>query len=74
MKRAPELRSLSEDHHHGLVHARRLRKAAARDEEYPAEKTAREFLDFWQKETSVHFCREEEVLLRVMARYGEDVG
>ena len=29
MKRAAELRSLSEDHHHGLVHARRLREAAS---------------------------------------------
>jgi NADPH:quinone reductase-like Zn-dependent oxidoreductase len=25
MKRAPELRKFSEDHHHGLVHARQLR-------------------------------------------------
>jgi hypothetical protein len=32
MRRAPELRTLSQDHHHGLVHARRLRRAA--DEGY----------------------------------------
>src|SRR5215211_1374940 len=32
MKRTPELRTLSEDHHHGLVHARRLRRATEADE------------------------------------------
>jgi hypothetical protein len=36
MKRTPELRTLSEDHH-GLVHARRLRRVAEGDEPYPAE-------------------------------------
>ncbi len=54
MKRAPELRTLSEDHHHGLVYARRLRRAAEGDEAHPAEATAEDFLDFWQKETAVH--------------------
>jgi hypothetical protein len=29
MKRAAELKSLSEDHHHGLVQARRLRRVAS---------------------------------------------
>ena len=29
MKRTAELKSLSEDHHHGLVHARRLRRATS---------------------------------------------
>ena len=28
MKHTPELRTLSEDHHHGLVHACRLRRMA----------------------------------------------
>ena len=46
MKRTPELRTLSEDHHHGLVHARRLRTAA--------EATAKDFLNFWQRDTAVH--------------------
>lgn len=73
MKRTPELRTLSEDHHHGLVQARRLRRAAERDEAHPAEATARGFLDFWQKETAIHFRKEEEVLLPVMARHGGDV-
>jgi iron-sulfur cluster repair protein YtfE (RIC family) len=73
MKRAPELRKLSEDHHHGLVNARRLKKAAEGDEESAAEKMARDFLDFWQKDTSLHFREEEEVLLPVMARYEANV-
>src|ERR687897_479617 len=47
MKRTPELRTLSEDHHHGLVQARRLRGAAKGDD--PPGKTARDFLDFWQR-------------------------
>src|SRR5215207_8899014 len=73
MKRTPELRTLSEDHHHGLVHARRLRRAAEGDEITSAESTARDFLDFWQKDTALHFRKEEEVLLPVMARYGGDI-
>jgi hemerythrin-like domain-containing protein len=73
MKRTPELRTLSEDHHHGLVHSRRLRRAAERGETTSAESTARAFLDFWQKDTALHFRKEEEVLLPVMARYGGDI-
>jgi iron-sulfur cluster repair protein YtfE (RIC family) len=73
MKRTPELRTLSEDHHHGLVQTRRLRRAAEADEIDSAESTARDFLDFWQKDTALHFRKEEEVLLPLMARYGGDL-
>lgn len=73
MKRTPELSELSRDHHHGLVHAHRLQKAAAGEEEHPVGKTAVAFLDFWQRDTSTHFRKEEEVLLPVMVRYGEDI-
>lgn len=73
MNRAPELRMLSEDHHHGLVHACRLKKAALGDPEHPARATARAFLDFWREETSIHFRKEEEVLLPVMTRHGADI-
>ena len=73
MKRTPELRTLSEDHHHGLVHARQLRRAQKGEEANSAKSAAKEFLDFWQKETSIHFRKEEEVLLPVVARYGGDV-
>jgi hemerythrin-like domain-containing protein len=73
MKRAAELRSLSEDHHHGLVHARRLREAASAEAGDQVQ-TARAFLEFWQSETSAHFRKEEEVLLPVLARHGGDPG
>ena len=73
MKRAPELRTLSEDHHHGLVHARRLRRTTEADEADSAVVVTRGFLDFWQKDTALHFRKEEEVLLPVMARYGGDI-
>jgi iron-sulfur cluster repair protein YtfE (RIC family) len=73
MKLTPELRSLSEDHHHGLVHARRLRRATEADEADSAESVARGFLNFWQKDTALHFRKEEEVLLPVMARYKGDL-
>ena len=73
MKRTPELRTLSEDHHHGLVHARRLRRIKEGEEANSLESAAKEFLDFWQKEASIHFRKEEEVLLPVVARYGGDV-
>jgi iron-sulfur cluster repair protein YtfE (RIC family) len=72
VKRAAELRSLSEDHHHGLVNARRLRQAAS-GEGTIREEVVRTFLELWQKDTSVHFRREEEVLLPVLARHGGDL-
>jgi hemerythrin-like domain-containing protein len=73
MKRTPELRTLSEDHHHGLVQARRLRRVAEAGEADSAEAVAKGFLDFWQKDTAHHFRKEEEVLLPIMARYGGDL-
>lgn len=69
MKRAAELRTLSEDHHHGLVNARRLRQVAS-EKQGAWEEAATAFLEFWQKDTSIHFRQEEEVLLPVLARYG----
>ena len=64
MKRHPSLRTLSDDHHGGLVWARRLRRAAAGEGDPPAE-VAREFLRFWDTDTTLHFREEEEVLLPV---------
>lgn len=75
MKRHPGLRDLSSDHHHGLVHARHLVKAAAEmqvseDELAAAAETARAFLAYWAEHINHHFREEEEVLLPVFARYG----
>jgi hemerythrin-like domain-containing protein len=74
MKRASELRDLSDHHHQGLVQARRLRRAATGEETTTPEATADAFLKFWQEETTAHFREEEEALLPVLARYGGDVG
>src|ERR671916_2448695 len=71
MKRHPSLRPFSDDHHQGLVNARQLRKAASGEGDNSAD-TARNFLEFWQRDTSLHFRKEEEVLLPVLARYGAD--
>ncbi len=74
MKRAPELRYLSDHHHQGLVQARRLRRAATGEERTAPKETAEAFLKFWQEETTAHFRQEEEVLLPVLARYGGGAG
>lgn len=72
MKRHPDLREFSDEHHRGLVQASRLRKAASGEGEAPAE-VAKAFLEFWQKEDSLHLRKEEEVLLPVMVRNGVDL-
>lgn len=69
MKRTTALRGLSDDHHHGLVQARRLQRAAS-GETGDLTEAARTFLKFWREETSTHFRKEEEVLLPVLARNG----
>ncbi len=66
MKRHPTLHDLSRDHHHGLVQARRLKRAKAKD----AVEVAQRFLDFWHSELTRHFREEEEVLLPFYARRG----
>ena len=58
MKRHPSLRQFSDDHHQGLVNARRLRRAAS-GEGASSTDTARDFLDFWQRDTSIHFPTHE---------------
>jgi iron-sulfur cluster repair protein YtfE (RIC family) len=70
MKRHPDLRIFSDDHHQGLVSARRLRRAG---DEGDLADAARTFLGFWREDTSLHFRKEEEVLLPVLARYGGDL-
>ena len=72
MKRHTSLRQFSDDHHKGLVNARRLRRTASGEGGNPAG-AARDFFEFWQRDTSRHFRKEEEVLLPVLTRYGEDL-
>jgi hypothetical protein len=64
MKRAEELRPLSDDHHQGLVQARRLREVAAGERTEPLEEAAGNFLDFWQRDTSAHLPFHEPSLAR----------
>ena len=59
MKRHPALVPLSHDHHHALVEARRLRRAAGTPESAAA---AGAFLRFLAEETVPHFRDEEELL------------
>jgi hemerythrin-like domain-containing protein len=72
VKRHAELKSFSDDHHQGLVNARRLKRAAAGEETELAD-AARDFLEFWRQDTVLHFRKEEEVLLPVLARHGGDL-
>jgi quercetin dioxygenase-like cupin family protein/hemerythrin-like domain-containing protein len=59
MKRHRALVSLSHDHHHALVQARRLRQAADGPE---PEAAADDFLRFFAAESVRHFREEEELL------------
>jgi hypothetical protein len=66
MKRSPELRDLSEEHHYGLVAARGLRLAA--EGVRPLEPALAEFLSAWEREIQPHFRSEEELVLPEFAR------
>jgi iron-sulfur cluster repair protein YtfE (RIC family) len=69
MKRHPSLIPLSHDHHHALVEARRLRRAAeAGDDERRA--AVAEFLRFFSSETIRHFRTEEELVFPLLV--GQD--
>ncbi|MDQ2807598.1 MAG: hemerythrin domain-containing protein [Chloroflexota bacterium] len=69
MKRHPSLQSLSHDHHHGLVQARRLREAAAAEADLAV--VAADFLAVWTADIQPHFRAEEETLFPAFARYGD---
>jgi quercetin dioxygenase-like cupin family protein/hemerythrin-like domain-containing protein len=65
MQRHPALRPLSHDHHHGLVEARRLRRAADGELATRREASAT-FLRFYSSETIGHFRQEEEELFPLL--------
>lgn len=69
MKRHPALISLSHDHHHALVEARRLRRAADRDDD-PGP-VAAAFADFFAAVSVPHFREEEETLFPLVAALDE---
>lgn len=67
MKRHPALVALSDDHHHELVQARRLLRAA---EAGPGERleSARVYVEAFFTDTVDHFRREEETVFPLYAR------
>jgi hemerythrin-like domain-containing protein len=68
VKRSAALVPLSEEHHHELVQARRLLRAA---EAHPDERLAcaRAYVETFFSDTVEHFRREEEQLFPLYARY-----
>lgn len=68
MKRSPGLRTLSSEHHTGLVLARRATKAAANDQ---VADTWREVAQRFEAELEPHFHQEEEMLLPALMLVGE---
>lgn len=68
MKRHPSLIPLSHDHHHALVQARRLRRAAGGRN---AARAAAEFTRFFADESVRHFREEEEWLFPLVVDHDE---
>ena len=66
MKRHPALVTLSQDHHHALVVAQRLRRA----HRGTAADAARAFGEWWEPDARQHFRLEEEILLPALAANG----
>jgi hemerythrin-like domain-containing protein len=69
MKRIPELRKLSEDHHYGLVLARKARLAK---DETSAKKVWWEVMNKFQDELDPHFIIEEKYLAPPLETLGEN--
>lgn len=69
MKRHPALISLSHDHHHGLVAARRLGRAADTPEAPARAQAVREFIAAFSRDTLQHFHEEEQGAFPLLARY-----
>ena len=65
MERSDALAPLSRDHHHGLMVARRLRRATTDT----SARARANFLAFWDEEGRRHFRVEEEILLPAFARH-----
>jgi hemerythrin-like domain-containing protein len=72
MERKPELHPLSEHHHHVLVLALQIRRAAESslpDRDQILGKLAPSLLRFWNQSGKIHFLEEEQVLLPMYARH-----
>ena len=72
MKRHESLHPLSEHHHHVLVLALEIRRAAesaAPDRDQKLRQLAESLLRFWYESGHTHFAEEEQVLLPEYARH-----
>jgi len=72
MKRVAELRDLSDDHHTGLVLARRCKQAGRADSELPFERVWEQVLEAFSSHLEPHFQIEEKHLLPALEAIGED--
>lgn len=71
MKRVPELRDLSDDHHTGLMLARRCLQAARADAPLSTDEVWRQVLETFSAHLEPHFLIEERVLLPGLESIGE---
>ena len=71
MKRVPELRDLSDDHHTGLMLARRCRQAGRSDSELSPPQVWKQVLEAFESFLEPHFRIEEEHLLPALEAIGE---
>lgn len=71
MKRIPELRDLSDDHHTGLVLARRCRKLDREGRDRGADEIWARVIDAFEAHLEPHFRIEEEHLLPGLEAIGE---
>ena len=72
MERRAELHPLSEHHHHVLVLALEIRRAAessAPDRDQKLRRLAESLLRFWEQSGKTHFLEEEQVFLPKYARH-----
>ena len=72
MKRLSELRDLSDDHHSGLVLARRCKQAGRTDSGISFEPIWERVLDAFASHLEPHFQIEEQHLLPALEAIGED--
>ncbi|MGH2737161.1 MAG: hemerythrin domain-containing protein [Actinomycetota bacterium] len=70
-RRHDALMPLTHDHHHALAQARLLRQAGKLDQSERLER-ARAFVDFFERDTVLHFREEEEGLLPLLADHVEE--
>ena len=71
MKRAPQLRDLSEDHHHGLVLARKAKLAASGQEGSSGPEIWAEVEAVFKRELEPHFEIEESLIGEALRAAGE---